>query len=308
MTTICWRDGILACDSRMTAGDTIMSDQCDKIIEITDGAGNPMLIAGSGHLDDIAAFAFWVKGGCVVKEKPDLDQDSFAALFVNHDGLCFKHMGKHKFGLPIRQGEYTAIGTGRDFALAAMDSGRNAVEAVNVAIGRDPFSGGEVRAAQMSGGQIQRSPKFTSYPRMLEPIEQVLKNALPEERERIIAAHKYAKDITKAREIQKTFESGELNVASTLQEPEQSIRESQGQEASDQDVRCDADTATVERSVEHGELPTAGSILRPRSLEQKSLGYWNERRLDAIQALYPEPTQAIQPADSEDTDRSDPAV
>lgn len=136
MTTIAYHygDGQIAVDSRITAGGRIVSDSDDKTIKNKIGlwffsgdASDCADLAVLNHNDKVSAIpecaAFLIVAGNVY------------LVVVNDDMYC-----QHSFL------DYNyAIGSGGDFALAAMDFGKSAKEAVKYAMTRNCYSGGKVR-------------------------------------------------------------------------------------------------------------------------------------------------------------------
>jgi ATP-dependent protease HslVU (ClpYQ) peptidase subunit len=83
----------------------------------------------------------WRKAGSPASSKPELkDDDGFHALIVRRDAVLF--LGGRM--VPIAMNAPIAIGSGRDFALAAMKCGKGAVKAVEIAAELDTATGGGV--------------------------------------------------------------------------------------------------------------------------------------------------------------------
>lgn len=133
MTTIAYKNGVIAYDSRMTAGDTILTDRCDKhtVVRRTHffysgtSADLPALLQAYFGEEHAPA----VDGSALV-----VDEGQVWLVSTDKDGLW-----RERITYPY------ALGSGTDFALAAMDCGLDAAGAVKIAIGRDPYSGGRVR-------------------------------------------------------------------------------------------------------------------------------------------------------------------
>jgi ATP-dependent protease HslVU (ClpYQ) peptidase subunit len=136
MTTIAYKDGIIACDSRQTRGSSIVSDDTSKC-EIVDGVSfflsgavcdEKALIAayfGTKSPDPVECSGFVVDGGRL--------------MMVGHDDKT----GIWKQELDLSNPD--AIGSGSSYALAAMDMGASAEDAVRAAMKRDIYTGGSVR-------------------------------------------------------------------------------------------------------------------------------------------------------------------
>jgi len=142
MTTIAYKDGVIAYDSRMNAGATIVDDDFDKK---TDRDGVSFFCTGSSPdienlielylgrdngAHDISASAFVVKDGSM-----------YLVGWNKTDGIWRDKLSPEK--------PYT-IGSGSDHAWTAMDCGKSAVEAVELAKKRDSGTGGLVRSYKVA--------------------------------------------------------------------------------------------------------------------------------------------------------------
>ena len=142
MTTIAYKDGIIAYDSRATAGDFIIDDDFDKKLEYE---GATFFLAGS--LTDFAKFA-----ECFVHEYKVPKNTNCVALVI-YDGALWKAavdadgMWKHK----IEVSKHYAIGNGDQIAVAAMDLGQSAEDAIKAASARDTKTGGKIRVFKIEG-------------------------------------------------------------------------------------------------------------------------------------------------------------
>lgn len=116
---------------------------------------NNCLVAGAGRLSSVIAFFEWFEkwsdAQVVQGEAPHvtvfvpegINDEDFHGLVIFSDRVIFFYEGG-KTSYSLENQEYVAIGSGADYAIAAMDAGLSAEEAVKIAIGRDVFSGGEV--------------------------------------------------------------------------------------------------------------------------------------------------------------------
>jgi len=136
MTTIAYKheDGQIAIDSRVTAGNVLISNKVNKIIKNNTGV---WLLAGSTC--DCEGLAL-LKHNDHVEPLPDcsalLIKDRKAYLVsVNNDGYCCYTELNY---------DYT-IGSGGEYATGAMDHGKSAKEAVKYAMTRDVYTGGRIR-------------------------------------------------------------------------------------------------------------------------------------------------------------------
>lgn len=142
MTTIAYRDGIIAGDGRETcqnddtASIMIVRDDCVKVHKI----GNSLFGAAHGsEAIEILLKQLRKHKGKRGKVKP-IDGE-VAGLLIEKNGSIWLFEGSmwQKIDMP-----YYAVGSGSYYAMAAMDAGASAVEAVEIAMRRDPYSGGLV--------------------------------------------------------------------------------------------------------------------------------------------------------------------
>lgn len=136
MTTIAYRDGILAADGRTTMGETIFTDHTKKIIRLSDGA----LFALCGEVA-------YVQPMLDALEDDDVDlpeaKGEFTAVVVEKDGKLRVYEGMG--GWINVDAPYAAFGSGDEYALGAMDMGASAEEAVRISCGRDLGTGGDIQ-------------------------------------------------------------------------------------------------------------------------------------------------------------------
>jgi ATP-dependent protease HslVU (ClpYQ) peptidase subunit len=155
LTTIATKDGIIVGDARMSLGATIIKDDTVKVFNV-----NNHLVGVCGAARSISTFVSWLQkhtdyrmvseqvGDLVDLIPPVLEQDSdYTALVVTPD----KQVLLYESGIPIDMGNdvHMAIGSGGDFALAAMDAGLSAEEAVKIAMKRDVYSGGTITVVSL---------------------------------------------------------------------------------------------------------------------------------------------------------------
>lgn len=155
MTTIAYRDGIMASDGKITSGDRIDWLDLKKVRKI-----NNCLIGGAGRLRSVFAFFDWFErwsdAQVVQGQAPHvdvfipegIDDEDFYGLVVFSDGTIFHYEGG-KYSYEIPGEKYTSIGSGSYYALAALDAGVSAEEAVKIASGRDVFTGGQIFVEQL---------------------------------------------------------------------------------------------------------------------------------------------------------------
>lgn len=134
MTTIACNGMSMAGDGFVTNGDVVFSRSFAKVRRLSDGR-----IAGvSGSAFHVAPFLEWLEDG---GEKPKIDVENFEALVLHVDGTCLCYDADCR---SIPEELPTASGSGKAFALGAMDAGATPEEAVEIACDRDCSSGGTV--------------------------------------------------------------------------------------------------------------------------------------------------------------------
>ncbi|QDP59323.1 MAG: hypothetical protein Tp136SUR676911_62 [Prokaryotic dsDNA virus sp.] len=134
MTTIVYdhKSKQIAIDSRVTAGTLISSNDAAKWVE--NDNGHWFLCGTTADYSQLIEMTH--------NDKPEVQPDS-SAIMANSDGVwlvCFN--GDYCCHAPLDHSR--AIGSGADFALAALDHGKSAKEAVEYAMTRDTGTGGKV--------------------------------------------------------------------------------------------------------------------------------------------------------------------
>lgn len=128
MTVICWDGKTLAADKRASYGDMICT--VTKIFKV----GN-VLVGIAGEATFVGAMFNWVKNGRVIDDFP-LNQrskdDWQPTLVIEADGTSSIY---ERTPHPIKYEQlHIAIGSGREFARAALHLGKTSVESVQCAI------------------------------------------------------------------------------------------------------------------------------------------------------------------------------
>lgn len=132
MTTLAYRDGVLAADTLATSNG-LRDDFGPKIWRHGD-----VLIGGAGSRALCLKFRDWVIGG-MDGESP-FEKGDGNGIVVSPIGIvCWSENGCW----PVRQPFY-ALGSGYQVAMGAMEMGASAAEAVRVAMKWDCGTGGEV--------------------------------------------------------------------------------------------------------------------------------------------------------------------
>ncbi|MDO9334945.1 MAG: hypothetical protein Q7T61_00960 [Caulobacter sp.] len=137
MTTVAYRDGVLAADTLATWGD----NRDGRVTKIAKRGS--VLAAISGSLSHGQAFLDWFRSGMKGDPPPMGDTDGSYAHghLITEDGwICM--WGPR--GWERSKAHMYAAGTGMEFAKGAMSAGLSPSEAVAVAIQHDTKSGGEI--------------------------------------------------------------------------------------------------------------------------------------------------------------------
>ena len=155
----------VAFDGRTMAADTLATDAWgmkerddDKILR-----GQGFLVGTAGQYGDIKR---WWAQVCQLDLAhvleygyPDFDTDRNDPAIMLTDG---RHIWRHVTGGFFRVSRgFHAVGSGRDYALAAMYLGKSAAEAVRIAMEFDNGTGGEVLTAT-----LQEPPAITDTERV----------------------------------------------------------------------------------------------------------------------------------------------
>jgi ATP-dependent protease HslVU (ClpYQ) peptidase subunit len=146
MTTIVYdhKKKQIACDSLTTADDIVMSAQAKKFRNMPDGS----IWFFCGSVADIDAFVHCMQSG----EKTN--QTLSCNAFIVRDGTVY--ISGIDNGEPWKQklDLSRAIGSGHQFAMAAIDFGKSAHDAVKYAATRDIYTGGKIRVYDIAAGRF----------------------------------------------------------------------------------------------------------------------------------------------------------
>lgn len=136
MTTIAYKDGVIAYDSRQTRNDRIVSDNAPKC-QVVDEVR--FFLAGAVCDEKALIAAYFGTPSPVPVECSGYVVDGGHLMMVGHDDKT----GIWKQELELSNPD--AIGSGAPYALAAMDMGASAEDAVRAAMKRDIYTGGPVQ-------------------------------------------------------------------------------------------------------------------------------------------------------------------
>lgn len=149
MTTIAWKDGVIAYDGRASSGGTILTDDLDKAFRRPD---TDLIFVCTGNRSDVSTMI----EDYLYQRAVDRKEFTTAAIILHPGGKVSWLSVNEDTGewqdLPLDGPmlECGALGSGRDHALTAMDMGASAVEAVEMAAKRDIYTGGTVRSIRFS--------------------------------------------------------------------------------------------------------------------------------------------------------------
>ena len=143
MTSITYRDGVIAADSRMCYGKMIDNDNVNKLFKFSDGS----VLAGAGHWEQILLMVDIFKSNLKKKQKklPNL-KTKCDFIFVDPGN---KQVWINTGGFWDIEKRYYSIGSGSVFAFGALDAGADAVTALKIAKGRDTGTGGRIRSIKV---------------------------------------------------------------------------------------------------------------------------------------------------------------
>jgi ATP-dependent HslUV protease subunit HslV len=145
MTTIAYRDGVLAADTRVTRGGYIMPGHFCKIGRSPGGD----LVGVAGNCAKAVGFLRAVISGSA---DPTAPEESVTALVISPDGQITVHEAAGRFDMT--GAPFWAIGTGTSAALGALHAGASAEEAVRIAMLIDNDSGGEVNSLRLAANVV----------------------------------------------------------------------------------------------------------------------------------------------------------
>jgi ATP-dependent HslUV protease subunit HslV len=134
MTTIAYQNGVMAGDSQANYNDTQVG-RLTKVIKV-----NGMLAGAAGDLQDVQIFFDWVTHGMHDTNKPE--ELNFVGMVVTKTGKVLQ-FDKKVVAFEI-EAPFHAIGSGREFAIGAMEAGASAYQAVVAAAKYDNSTGGEI--------------------------------------------------------------------------------------------------------------------------------------------------------------------
>lgn len=155
MTTIAYRSGIVAADSRETDEDDGCYELCEKLFRRRVGKRDVVMGTSGGTYAGMIFVDWYGSGTPIPPPLIALDADADFEVIILDRGRIF--LANHLCRPVEIVTSYTAIGTGKMAALAAMKCGRGAREAVRIACGIDSHSGPPIVTMAMPGSH--RKPR-----------------------------------------------------------------------------------------------------------------------------------------------------
>jgi len=137
VTTIAYRAGVMAADSRAYSGGSKAIGTKMKIRRLDDGT---LLGVSSNQVGLPEALANWYAGGCKAEDAPKPASLEFTLLAVKPNGDAYYATDALLITGPLRA-ESFAIGSGSQAAQGAMHAGADALRAVEIACMVDAWSG-----------------------------------------------------------------------------------------------------------------------------------------------------------------------
>lgn len=138
MTTIAYRDGVLAADTLSSSSGTVAGYQTKIYRE------RGLLLGGAGSVAAFERFRDWIRSG-MAGDCP-LQKDIGNMFVITPDGRCTMWCDDGPFRITA---DFWALGSGELLALGAMEVGASAAEAVRAAIKHDTRSGGDVTTLRL---------------------------------------------------------------------------------------------------------------------------------------------------------------
>lgn len=142
MTTIAYRDGTMAADTRAYAGYNAPLGSKSKLRLSEDGSLMGCSSSAPGQSDAVLA---WALAGADPRSAPAFDKPNFALLIVRPDGSALYGYDSFHLSGPVSAPFY-AVGSGMGYAIGAMSMGASAERAVEVACQHDVWTGAPVQA------------------------------------------------------------------------------------------------------------------------------------------------------------------
>lgn len=144
MTTIVYKDGVMAADSRAYSGGAEGMGEKVKIRRLSDESliGCSTIIPGLSE-----AMIDWIESD-MKGDTPNRKDKAFSAIMVSPEGKVYMMSNESLIAGPLKA-DFFATGTGADYAKGAMMMGASAKQAVKIAKRLDVWSDGKVRTLRL---------------------------------------------------------------------------------------------------------------------------------------------------------------
>jgi len=152
VTTIAYRDGVIAADSLITQNGTRIGTVA-KIVRVPGGG----LAGVAGELGGMARFLDWARSGA--EGELTFSTCEIDGFLVTAEGQVL--VTTDSGGMVKIKQPFHAVGSGRDFARGALAAGATAVEAVKIAMKFDTQTGGRVRSLVLSTQEFEKLTSST---------------------------------------------------------------------------------------------------------------------------------------------------
>ncbi|WP_376092924.1 hypothetical protein ACE7GA_24580 [Roseomonas sp. CCTCC AB2023176] len=140
MTTIAWDGTTLTADRRISSGTVTYSTT--KIRRTADGR----LIGATGDFGVCGQVLDWLENGGARPACQETDRWA-TALEIMPNGTCWMHNRDSRWRV---EDPFVAVGSGRDYAMAVMALGHDAMQAVEIAARFDPATGNGIDGLRLA--------------------------------------------------------------------------------------------------------------------------------------------------------------
>ncbi len=178
MTTIVYRDGYIAADTRAYSGGSQPIGQKQKInrVQLSDGSYISFGVS-TPHPGLSEEIRDWFASEMSADAEPILNGRAFDCIAVNSNGEVYFYNDSFSPTGPLI-GDFFAVGSGAEYALGAMSMGADAIQAVQKAAEFDVWTGGAVQHVFITPEEPEDSPKVEIIERHIETEEDA--ETLPE--------------------------------------------------------------------------------------------------------------------------------
>jgi ATP-dependent protease HslVU (ClpYQ) peptidase subunit len=142
MTTIAYRNGVLAGDSQATDSQLWCVEKLSRL----DTSAGELIVGWCGEVSSALVFVEWLKDDR--NRKPDIGNEDFEAIVVSVKTGRVTIWNPSLVGFRPR-GKFFAVGSGAPAAMGAMHAGKGAIDAVKIACKVDPYTRGPVRSLKL---------------------------------------------------------------------------------------------------------------------------------------------------------------